>query len=51
MHYIKKAEREVDSYGVTHFEVRNKKGTHLLLGVDDGGIALYEINNLYFSLF
>jgi len=34
-------------YGVSYFEIRNKKGTELLLGVDALGINVYDTSDKY----
>ena len=42
--YLKIAE-ELDMYGVTYFEIFNKKGTRLWLGVDALGLNVYEYSD------
>lgn len=44
MEYLKIAE-ELDMYGVTYFEIFNKKGTRLWLGVDALGLNVYEYHD------
>lgn len=44
LEYVKIAE-ELDMYGVTYFEIRNKKGTRLWLGVDSQGLNVYEFSD------
>lgn len=39
--YLKIAQ-DLDMYGVNYFEIRNKKGTELFLGVDALGLNIYE---------
>jgi len=34
-------------YGVSYFDIHNKKGTELLLGVDALGINIYEQSDKY----
>lgn len=38
--YLKIAQ-DLEMYGVSYFEIRNKKGTELWLGVDALGINIY----------
>lgn len=40
MEYLKVAQ-DLDMYGITYFEIRNKRGHLLLLGVDALGINIY----------
>jgi len=42
--YLKIAQ-DLDMYGVNYFEIRNKKGTELYLGVDALGLNIYERND------
>eukprot|EP00048_Salpingoeca_helianthica_P023380 m.24009 g.24009 ORF g.24009 m.24009 type:complete len:581 (+) comp8601_c0_seq1:2526-4268(+) len=42
--YIKTAE-ELDMYGITYFEICNKKGTRLWLGVDAQGLNVYDFKD------
>uniref|UniRef100_A0A9J2PAU5 Moesin/ezrin/radixin homolog 1 n=1 Tax=Ascaris lumbricoides TaxID=6252 RepID=A0A9J2PAU5_ASCLU len=44
MEYLKIAE-DLEMYGVNYFEIRNKKGTELYLGVDALGLNIYEKND------
>lgn len=46
MEYLKIAQ-DLEMYGVSYFEIRNKKGTELLLGVDALGINVYEKSNKF----
>ena len=32
-------------FGVNYFDIKNKKGTELLLGVDALGLSVYEKDN------
>uniref|UniRef100_A0AC34R5L7 Moesin/ezrin/radixin homolog 1 n=1 Tax=Panagrolaimus sp. JU765 TaxID=591449 RepID=A0AC34R5L7_9BILA len=41
MEYLKIAQ-DLDMYGVNYFEIKNKKGTELFLGVDALGLNIYE---------
>lgn len=41
MEYLKIAQ-DLDMYGVNYFEIKNKKGTELYLGVDALGLNIYE---------
>jgi len=41
MEYLKVAQ-DLDMYGVSYFEISNKKGTGLLLGIDALGLNIYE---------
>lgn len=41
LEYLKVAQ-ELDMYGITYFNIRNRKGTELYLGVDALGINIYE---------
>jgi len=41
MEYLKIAQ-DLEMYGVNYFEIRNKKGTELWLGVDALGVNIYE---------
>ena len=34
--------QELDMYGVTYFEIQNRKGTSLYLGIDALGINIYD---------
>lgn len=42
--YLKIAQ-DLEMYGVNYFEIKNKKGTELLLGVDALGLNIYEKQN------
>lgn len=44
MEYLKIAQ-DLEMYGVNYFEIRNKKGTELWLGVDALGLNIYEKND------
>jgi len=46
LEYLKIAE-DLEMYGVNYFEIRNKKGSDLWLGVDALGINIYEKENKY----
>jgi hypothetical protein len=37
-----KIAQDLEMYGVTYFEIKNKKGTELLLGVDALGLNIYD---------
>lgn len=41
MEYLKVAQ-DLEMYGVNYFEIKNKKGTQLWLGVDALGLNIYE---------
>lgn len=41
MEYLKIAQ-DLEMYGVNYFEIKNKRGTDLLLGVDALGLNVYE---------
>lgn len=41
LEYLKIAQ-DLDMYGLNYFEIRNKKGTELWLGVDCQGLNIYE---------
>ncbi|VDM67942.1 unnamed protein product [Strongylus vulgaris] len=41
LEYLKLAQ-DLEMYGVNYFEIRNKKGTDLYLGVDALGLNIYE---------
>jgi len=47
LEYLKIAQ-DLEMYGVTYFEIRNKKGTELQLGVDALGINIYEKTDKYY---
>lgn len=42
--YLKIAQ-DLEMYGVNYFEIKNKKGTDLELGVDALGLNVYEKND------
>lgn len=44
MEYLKIAQ-DLDMYGINYFEIRNKKGTDLWLGVDALGLNIYAKDN------
>jgi hypothetical protein len=44
MAYLKIAQ-DLEMYGVTYFEIKNKKGSQLWLGVDTFGLHIYEQGN------
>ncbi|XP_023343744.1 moesin/ezrin/radixin homolog 1 isoform X2 [Eurytemora carolleeae] len=37
--------QDLETYGITYFQVKNKKGTQLLLGIDALGINIYSKDN------
>ena len=41
LEYLKVAQ-DLEMYGISYFEIRNKKGTELLLGVGALGVNIYE---------
>ena len=41
MEYLKIAQ-DLEMYGVNYFDIRNKKGTELYLGVDALGLNIYD---------
>lgn len=41
MEYLKVVQ-DLEMYGVTYFEIQNKKKTELLLGVDALGLNIYD---------
>lgn len=41
LEYLKIAQ-DLEMYGINYFEIRNKKGTLLWLGVDALGLNIYE---------
>lgn len=49
MEYLKIAQ-DLEMYGVNYFEIRNKKGTELWLGVDALGLNIYEKDDKYVHL-
>ena len=44
MEYLKVAQ-DLETYGITYFEVKNKKGSQLYLGLDSLGINIYARDN------
>lgn len=44
LEYLKLAQ-DLEMYGVNYFEIRNKKGTQLWLGVDALGLNIYEADD------
>ena len=44
MEYLKIAQ-DLEMYGVNYFEIQNKKGTKLWLGVDALGLNIYEYDD------
>eukprot|EP00049_Salpingoeca_infusionum_P020689 m.364887 g.364887 ORF g.364887 m.364887 type:complete len:563 (-) comp28930_c0_seq1:281-1969(-) len=44
MAYLKQAQ-DLDMYGISYFEIRNKKGTRLFVGVDAMGLNIYSFND------
>ncbi|XP_056436288.1 radixin-like [Gadus chalcogrammus] len=44
MEYLKIAQ-DLEMYGVNYFDIKNKKGTELWLGVDSLGLNIYEHND------
>lgn len=44
MEYLKIAQ-DLEMYGVNYFEITNKKGTELYLGVDALGLNVYDRND------
>ena len=46
MEYLKIGQ-DLEMYGVNYFEIKNKKGTDLLLGVDALGLNVYEQSDRY----
>uniref|UniRef100_A0A4W5N033 FERM domain-containing protein n=1 Tax=Hucho hucho TaxID=62062 RepID=A0A4W5N033_9TELE len=49
MEYLKIAQ-DLEMYGVNYFEIKNKKGTELWLGVDSLGLNIYEHEDKSVSL-
>ena len=50
MEYLKIAQ-DLEMYGVNYFEIKNKKGSELWLGVDALGLNIYEKDDRYIYLF
>ena len=46
MEYLKIAQ-DLEMYGVNYFDIKNKKGTDLWLGVDALGLNIYEKEDRY----
>ena len=44
LEYVKVAQ-DLEMYGVNYFNIKNKKGTDLLLEVDAVGLSVYEKEN------
>lgn len=50
MEYLKLAQ-DLEMYGVNYFDIKNKKGTELWLGVDALGLNIYEKEDQYVFFF
>lgn len=48
LEYLKIAQ-DLEMYGVNYFDIKNKKGTELWLGVDALGLNIYEKEDKYVS--
>jgi len=46
LEYLKVAQ-DLEMYGITYFDIRNKKGSELLLGVGALGVNVYENSDKY----
>ncbi len=46
MEYMKVAQ-DLEMYGVSYYEITNKKGTPLWLGVDALGVSIFEHEDRY----
>jgi len=46
LEYLKVAQ-DLEMYGISYFEIHNKKGTELLLGVGAVGVNIYENSDKY----
>lgn len=46
LEYLKIAQ-DLEMYGVNYFDIKNKKGTELWLGVDALGLNIYEKEDKY----
>lgn len=46
LEYLKIAQ-DLEMYGVNYFDIKNKKGTELWLGVDALGLNIYEKDDKY----
>lgn len=44
LEYLKIAQ-DLEMYGVNFFDIKNKKGTELLMGVDALGLNIYEMED------
>jgi hypothetical protein len=44
LEYLKLCQ-DLETYGITYFDVKNKKGTEVVLGIDALGINVYAKNN------
>ena len=44
MEYLK-VSQDLDMYGVNYFEIKNKKGTHVWLGIEALGLNVYDIDD------
>jgi len=49
LEYLKTAQ-DLEMYGITYFEIQNKKGSEILLGVDALGINIYEKTDKYVTV-
>jgi len=50
MEYLKIAQ-DLEMYGVNYFDIKNKKGSELWLGVDALGLNIYEKEDKYACVF
>lgn len=50
LEYLKIAQ-DLEMYGVNYFEIKNKKGTDLWLGVDALGLNIYEKDDKFAKFF
>jgi len=50
MEYLKIAQ-DLEMYGVNYFDIKNKKGSELWLGVDALGLNIYEKEDKYAPVF
>jgi len=46
MEYLKKAQ-DLETFGITYYDITNKKGTELLLGVDALGVNVYNKGDIF----
>lgn len=44
LEYLRVAQ-DLEMFGVNYFDIKNKKGTNLLLGVDALGLSIYDEDN------